>query len=528
MATPSERRPFVDPVLALVLIAAALLLFWNLGGRDLWQDEAETAMLGRNILRFKLPVVFDGLNLVSSETSKAFGADLLWRWSPWLQFYAAAGSMALFGQNGLAARLPFALLGLLCLPLTFAFARRALDSVRIARWSAGLLALSVPFLLHCRQARWYAMSYLLVAGLFTALFSLERRPKSAAAALALCAALLFYTNYFVAIGLLASLCAALPVLRPGRPFLKRLALALAAAALCAWPGMVFFHILGKAEPLTVARVLQQLTRYLGLSFTQLLPLPVLAFLLWLLLRQGPQEAVPQPRRRRSLYLLACAGLYICYLALGPWALFRYLTPLLPITAVLSALAVDWLSGQKRLWGIAAALLLIGTDALHLFPLGLFGFTGTKTRDRFGTFGPFSLPLAGTVYEITHTWRDCSHDLAGYLKANARPTDVVLTTYGDTPLQFYTGLKIIGGFQGQKISERPDWIVVRSLILDRRPGRDLDVMRFIMNRIDLRRYERAPLRCLDFMLAGCTEPSMHLFREPAQGRELTLLRRTEKK
>jgi len=520
-AAPARR--FCDPVLAAFLILAAILLFWGLGRRDLWQDEAETAMLAKNILRFKLPIVFDGTNLVSSETGMEFGPDLLWRWSPWLQFYVTAGAMALGGFNAWAARLPFAFLGLLCLPLTFFFARRAFDSDRVARLSAVLLGLSVPFLLHCRQARWYALAYLLVIGLFFALFELEHRPKAASAALALCSTLLFYTNYFVAMGVLAALCVALPLLKPARTFWRGFAPALAAAALCALPGMSFFHVLGKAGPILPARAIGLLAAYAGLFFTQLLPMPMLVVLLWALQarRPPPLDAI---HRQRAVFLLACAGCYVVYLSLGPWELFRYLSVLLPLCSVLLALALDRLWRVNRAGAAALLLLLVGTDVLHVLPLGRFGGEGVQLRDRFGRAGPFSFPLAGFAYEVTHDLHDCSRILVDCLKARARPRDVVLATYGDLPLQFYTGLKVVGGFQGQKLGLDPDWIVMRSSVIDRRPGRDYDVARFILLRIDLTRYEEVALPCRDFMLAGCVEPHLHLFREPRDGHALRLLHR----
>jgi hypothetical protein len=147
------------------------------------------------------------------------------------------------------------------------------------------------------------------------------------------------------------------------------------------------------------------------------------------------------------------------------------------------------------------------------------------KDRYGQWGPVSFPLAGFLHEITHDFGGCSQALVKYLKANARPTDVVVVTYGDSPLQFYTGLKVVGAFQGQRLTERPDWVVMHPYVLDFRSGRDADVARFIFKHVDLdRSYERIKLPCHDFMLAGCTEPHEHLFREPAEGRELRVYRR----
>jgi len=517
-------RPRVDPVLAGVLIACAVLLFWGLGKRDLWQDEAETAMLAKNILRFKWPVVFDGVNLVSSEVGKDFGPDGLWRWSPWLQLYMAAGSMALFGIGTVAARLPFALLGLLCLPLTYAFALRSFDSKRVARLSALLLGLSVPFLLHCRQARWYSLAYLLTIGLFFSLFELERSPRAAPVALALCAALLFHTNYLVAIGLLLALGLCVPILRLGAPSLKRLVLALGASAVAIIPGIIFFDVLGKTGSFSAAHSAKMLEGYVGLFFTQLSPLPFVVLLAWILLRKENPAGLEPPLKRRAVFLLACSGAYLLYLSLTPWLLFRYLTTLLPLCAVLLALTLDWAFSRNRALGGVLLILLLGSDVFHRIPLGATDTLGARQLDAYAKIGPVSFPLAGLLHEITHEFADCSQAIARHLKEHAKPSDTVLITYGDAPLQFYTGLKIVGAFQGRPLDDKPDWIVIRPDLIDKRPGRDVDVYRFILQRIDASRYEKVPLACQDAMLGSCPEPLLHRFRLPAEGRAATFLRR----
>ena len=42
-----------DGVLWAIMGLAAVLLFWGLGDRTLWEDEAETALLGKNVLRLR-------------------------------------------------------------------------------------------------------------------------------------------------------------------------------------------------------------------------------------------------------------------------------------------------------------------------------------------------------------------------------------------------------------------------------------------------------------------------------------------
>src|SRR5271154_1924162 len=89
---PTVRELLVgDKVLWAITALAAVLIFWSLGDRYLWQDEAETALLGKNILTFWRPIAYDGTNFVSQEAGREFNkSDFLWRWSPWIQFYVAA------------------------------------------------------------------------------------------------------------------------------------------------------------------------------------------------------------------------------------------------------------------------------------------------------------------------------------------------------------------------------------------------------------------------------------------------------
>ena len=77
----------LDWALVAVLAVAAFLLFYNLGQRPFWQDEAETACLAKNVLRTGLPYAFDGVNVVSQEEAREFDktGGYLWRWSPGIQ-----------------------------------------------------------------------------------------------------------------------------------------------------------------------------------------------------------------------------------------------------------------------------------------------------------------------------------------------------------------------------------------------------------------------------------------------------------
>ncbi|HTV76526.1 MAG TPA: hypothetical protein VMD57_05950, partial [Candidatus Baltobacteraceae bacterium] len=66
--TGSAFRPGVIGIALLYLGLAALvflLAFCNLDSRPFWGDEAETALLARNVLKFGVPKVDDGVNHIS-------------------------------------------------------------------------------------------------------------------------------------------------------------------------------------------------------------------------------------------------------------------------------------------------------------------------------------------------------------------------------------------------------------------------------------------------------------------------------
>src|ERR1700683_3367941 len=59
------RWEIVTP--AIIAVVAAVLLFWGLTDKYLWQDEAATAVLAARMLKFGRPLAYDGVNLVTID-----------------------------------------------------------------------------------------------------------------------------------------------------------------------------------------------------------------------------------------------------------------------------------------------------------------------------------------------------------------------------------------------------------------------------------------------------------------------------
>ncbi len=147
-------------MLALITALGAALIFTNLDDRYLWEDEAETALLAQRVLRFGVPIAWDGRDLISQRCGTDYDANYLWRQTPWAQFYVTALSFKLFGADTLTARLPFAALGVLAIVSLYVLGVSLFGDRGLALLAAAILVLSVPFLLYVRQARYYAIAVL--------------------------------------------------------------------------------------------------------------------------------------------------------------------------------------------------------------------------------------------------------------------------------------------------------------------------------------------------------------------------------
>ncbi|HEY1787606.1 MAG TPA: hypothetical protein VGJ73_05595 [Verrucomicrobiae bacterium] len=166
-------RPRVIGIACIYLLlgtAGFFLAFCNLDGRLFWSDEAENAVLARNIVKFGVPKLDDGVNHISLHGDQFDARDGVWTWSPWLPEYVTAASFAVFGETTWAGRAPFAFIGWLTVAALAAAAWKIYRSHRITVAAMLLLGTSEVFLLHIRQCRYYSITVfaeiLLLYGLY--------------------------------------------------------------------------------------------------------------------------------------------------------------------------------------------------------------------------------------------------------------------------------------------------------------------------------------------------------------------------
>lgn len=148
--------------LILILFLATFFIFYNLDNGYLWKDEAYTAEVGCNVLKFGYPRVWDGKNIMTGSAGNDFNNDFAIINQGWLQFYIVAFSIKLLGENTLAARLPFALFGLFTVVVIWFLAKKIFHKRYLADLTTFYCTCYVPFLLYVRQVRYYSLIFFFI------------------------------------------------------------------------------------------------------------------------------------------------------------------------------------------------------------------------------------------------------------------------------------------------------------------------------------------------------------------------------
>jgi len=150
----------IAAIAALALCVTAI--FWRLDGVPLWRDEATTAVWARLMVDSGdwLPYAFDreaGQLLVQDDDGHDINSRLLPAMQSYLQFYVSAAGHWLFGDGTIAARLPFALVGLGCLALLWSLGRRLGGPIWLPVALPLIASVSIYFLHAARQGRYYIL-----------------------------------------------------------------------------------------------------------------------------------------------------------------------------------------------------------------------------------------------------------------------------------------------------------------------------------------------------------------------------------
>jgi 4-amino-4-deoxy-L-arabinose transferase-like glycosyltransferase len=513
-----------DLIVVLITLLSAPLFLIGLGNTYLWQDEAQTALLARSVLKHGVPMVGQGAESLSAVMGTDAGVGGIYFQVSWLQAYLTAASFSLFGESSWAARLPFALGGWLCVPLV-AWTMQQVGAARAARLAALFVALNVPFIVAARQARYYALTSALVLLVTGTYGGLSRGTVLRFVAFAAAAGMLVVSFDVTAIGVLGAL--ALHKVIASRSAEERLdrrfwiAWGVAILLLIVWLALSFTAPSRQSHSgftVLINRFRYGAPYYFGQFNAHVFPLFMLLTLGLLWVRGAVSDAGECVADRHAAILLTIVAVGgICGAMLSPFRFFRYSVPVLPLVLALGAIGLSALGAGGRLrQSVSAAIVvvlasstapLVWSHALMTSIARTIGVVRVRPR-----IIEYRVPLAELVGELRDPPRGPIAATVEYLRKHAGPDDVVVTSYGELPLKFHTRLTIYGGETAQlpPASVSANWLWPRHLGSYREVRASED---WIDKELSRSRYTRIELPVVDRRWENREDPEQHIFSNP---------------
>ena len=535
--TAPTRKPALEWIAVIVIVAcAAVLLFWRLGAVYLWQDEANTAVLAVRMLKHGKPLAYDGVNLLSSDNFAAedratigartadpkaavdyvidrgdLKADSSWIFQPWGQFVAAAASIRAFGQTTLAARLPFALAAFATVLLLYWIARRATGSVWIASLSCLLLLANAYWVLHGRQARYYALSSLFLMLTVLAYDRWQRGGRWGSPLFVAAAWGWFQVDYgtvWPVLGVMFLHALIVKRRNPGTVLISGLGLAAAIA-----PFVFFYQLSGRLATQSgtwADRFGQTLFNLNQFVIPAVMLATGIVVLVWRWRRLADAE-----RRLVVVSVGLLLTLTVWVPAVAPMSFLRYVIMAAPIGCLLIAWTLVRAFGKRpALAGIAAAVVALTPWASRplegLAPAPVMRPGGSLVRPE----------LTALVRGVFRTRRDPNQLVVEWLRQNAQPTDEVLINYEDVPLMYYLPNPIRGGiaaFRAEDDAKTPPRFAIlrRSVGFVHWPVFQREIARY--------KWDMIPLNAPDVMWGNNPDP-MGQIQDPGTAPDLLIARR----
>ena len=509
--------------LIIVLIIAPVLFLGNLGNRYLWQDEAETALIGKTILQDGIPRGYDGKNFFSQEGQSSYGQNYIWILDPWLPYYLVAASFKMLGVNTFAARFPFALFGIASVFLTYFFVLLLTKDRKTAGMATVLLLVSVSFLLLCRQSRYYApVAFFSLLSLYGYLMLLETR-KGGSIIFIVSTILVFHCNQLFCLTLLSTVMG-YSLIYDRQLFVKTFCLSMIVILVnlpwLLWmSGVRYLDLFGyrfftKEFFLFLMQNLYHVHYYIFSVFLLVLPLGkgVILSIKYKSVRAGVSQAFLF--WKDILLLLIFILITITALSIAsPGPAFRYLTQLIPAFCIITAIILRSFLGEYFRTGVVIMAVLFGTISYADYQYGM------KYPDRKGIR---YLNFFDYLDEITSDYNCPNEGIAKYLNANGKEGDIVAITYGDLPLKFYTKMRIVGGLTGEDLSpvKVADWIIIRKNILS---TVDRKVAKYIVRNAS-GRYRKIALDYAEMPWENRPSPFFHKFRTIKSSDKVTIYQR----
>ena len=537
MASAIKSFLLRHPGLLFLFPYSVLLIFLGLGDGALQVDEGADTFISTTIPKFGVPMHSDGVN---ATMLFADIYDGLFIYRTWLPYYLQALSLSVFGNSTFAARLPFAIVGMMSV-IAIYFLALKLSANKITAFLAALfLASSVPALLYFRTARYVGFPILLTLLLLFFYIGIFSDKKWKTTPFIIVAILFFHSMYVAFAGIVLGILIHFLLHRKKIPpenarLVPRCTLIIACFTL---PWLIaispVFSNISQFYVTTSDLVDTSFTGYfkhlLGYLFqTNNYIFPFIFFPLLFLKRLRPYCLQIQ-------LLGTCIFTHLALSSSHAIPLYQYVAGIIPLFFILLAMILT-LGIEKGFWIPAVTTgFLITTNLFHtgpLFPFKKFlqtqgGEIGQSPYLKYASFTfmreiRFTSMFREHLYQISNPYRGPLDNIVDFFKSHGNRGQTCYIDNEPESLAFYTGLKLIDG-NALDVASPPDWIVLRG------DQRKLDgthpVKRKLQTLIDSNSYRKFSLDGPAGRINNSYEIQIHQFRSPETTDKVIIYRRIE--
>ncbi len=538
--------PFIDLAknhksLAFLIPYALIMVFLGLSNSVLQADEGGDTFISTTILKYGAPYHQDEKNY-TMEHAKVRN-DGLFLYRTWIPYYLQAFSLYLFGETTFAARLPFALSGVLSTVVLYFFTLKLTKKKSIAFLATLFLTSSVPALIYFRTARYVGLPILLTMLLLYFYITIFEKKKWNHWPLTITSIIYFHTMYVAFAGVILGALTHFYINRKNILLEnhKKVLQSAIIASIFMLPWLWFISPVFSKIPdfylsasdqidITNWRYLKNLTGFLFQLNNYIFP-----FLLLPLLFTKPLRPY---RTEIQLCLFCITGLLFVSL-LYSIPLQQYIAGSFPMWSILLALITIEGFSNQIITRFILTVILIFTNFVHIGPLlpvkkifkdnASWFSNSSYMKNAYKTFVT-EVELKSSfhkhVFEISHHYEGPLDKIVGFLKTNGKPGDSCYIDNEHESLAYYTGMKLIHR-DDIKALDNPDWIVLRGdyrhAVDKKLPSEIAQNLREILRKHP---YSKIELDAPAIRVNNTYEIQLHLFRSPTSADKVVIYKRTD--
>lgn len=482
----------------LFFIISFIFMFAKLDDIYLRSDESDTALFGKNTLKFGYPKAYNGENWIPTPyvpevgfitETDYYNKDLAIVSHSWLQYYLEALSFGLFGYSTFAARVLFTIFGFFSLFLINNLYKKLYPDKKITRLALLILFAMVFFYMFCMQARYYPLVVFFTAGLLINYINILKRDKTKDIILfSVCGAFLFHSNYLIFGVTFISLFIHFILCTKWKAKLKSMILACAFIALLTLPWFLYAQPWKFVKGGRIFGMLSLFEMYMFITQTINFHYPIillifLPVLLYKLNKKSKKQKDYSFSDKFLFVFILVPLLFFCFLS--PLKSYRFVFNLSPLFFLFCS-RLFYICSEKtkaiKTIAVIMLILLLTSNILPFVPAFVINsiskapmtnlchkFAPAEKQEICNDFvessirlGEIKFPIFYYLYELTHSYVGTDEGIIKYLNENAKKNDTIWAYPYLYTAQFYTGMRIYDITEYEKYLNntevKPDWIV----------------------------------------------------------------------